>query len=197
MSKFSIVVAMDENNGIGNDGKLPWPSIPSDMKTFRTLTTSTQEEKENLNHRITIMAFKTFYSIPTQYRPLKDRRTIVVRDGSRLTESSTLTTDVGKIGGQSQDLNGALEIAQCNDLNRPTESKSNYEKKIFVIGGAKLFKDALEHPNCNKLYITHIAEAFKCDVFFPKIDWNNWVCESSKTDPNDGRIKFCIYNRKN
>lgn len=34
---------------------------------------------------------------------------------------------------------------------------------IFVIGGANVYRQAL--PYCDKLYITHIKKAYKCDTF--------------------------------
>ena len=37
MNKFNIIVAMCRNNGIGNNGKLPW-HIKDDLKYFSNLT---------------------------------------------------------------------------------------------------------------------------------------------------------------
>ena len=38
-TSFSIVVAINrKNNGIGMDGKLPWPHITHDIKWFKELT---------------------------------------------------------------------------------------------------------------------------------------------------------------
>lgn len=65
--EISIVVAMDEEKGIGKDGKIPW-NIPEDMTHFKNLTVS---------HPV-IMGRVTWESIPLKFRPLPDRTNIVV-----------------------------------------------------------------------------------------------------------------------
>jgi len=61
---LSLIVAVDENNGIGKDNKLPW-HLPADLKHFKALTTG---------HPI-IMGRKTFESIG---KALPNRRNIVI-----------------------------------------------------------------------------------------------------------------------
>ena len=60
----SLIVAVDENNGIGKDNKLPW-HLPADLKHFKALTTG---------HPI-IMGRKTFESIG---KALPNRRNILI-----------------------------------------------------------------------------------------------------------------------
>ncbi len=60
----SLIVAMDQNRGIGVNNKLPW-HLPADLKRFRELT---------MGHHI-IVGRKTFESIG---RPLPGRDTIIV-----------------------------------------------------------------------------------------------------------------------
>lgn len=64
MSTLTIIVATDQQGGIGIDNTLPW-KLPEDMAHFKRLTTG---------HPI-IMGRKTFDSIG---RPLPNRRNIVV-----------------------------------------------------------------------------------------------------------------------
>ncbi|HWO01947.1 MAG TPA: dihydrofolate reductase [Blastocatellia bacterium] len=61
---ISLIVAMDEQSGIGKAGTLPW-RLSSDLKRFRELT---------MGHHI-IVGRKTFESIG---KPLPGRQTIVV-----------------------------------------------------------------------------------------------------------------------
>jgi dihydrofolate reductase len=61
---LSIIVAMDKNNLIGNNNKMPW-YLPSDLNYFKLKT---------LNHPV-VMGRKTFESIG---RPLPDRRNIIL-----------------------------------------------------------------------------------------------------------------------
>lgn len=67
MMKISLIVAMDQNNGIGKDNDLMW-HLPRDMKFFKTTTE---------NH-IVIMGRKNFDSIPDQYRPLSNRLNVII-----------------------------------------------------------------------------------------------------------------------
>jgi dihydrofolate reductase len=62
--KISLIVAADENNGIGLNGQLPW-RLPDDLKRFRQLT---------LGHHL-FMGRKTYESIG---KPLPGRTTIVI-----------------------------------------------------------------------------------------------------------------------
>jgi len=62
--KISIIVAMDENRGIGIKNKLPW-HLPKDLKRFRNLT---------LGHHV-IMGRKTYENIG---RPLQCRGNIIL-----------------------------------------------------------------------------------------------------------------------
>jgi dihydrofolate reductase len=64
MAQITLVVAIDAQNGIGVDNKLPW-HLPEDLAHFKRVT---------LGHPI-IMGRKTFDSIG---RPLPKRRNIVV-----------------------------------------------------------------------------------------------------------------------
>ncbi|MCY9737498.1 dihydrofolate reductase [Paenibacillus alvei] len=61
---ISIIVAMDENGGIGKDNKLPW-HLPEDLKRFKQITTG---------HAVA-MGRKTFESIG---KPLPNRTNIVL-----------------------------------------------------------------------------------------------------------------------
>ncbi|XP_016408255.1 dihydrofolate reductase-like [Sinocyclocheilus rhinocerous] len=43
---------------------------------------------------------------------------------------------------------------------------------IWVLGGPEVYKESLEHPCCDLIYLTDIMADFDCDVFFPKFDRN-------------------------
>jgi dihydrofolate reductase len=64
MAHLTLVVAIDANNGIGIDNKLPW-HLPEDLAHFKRVTLG----------RPIVMGRKTFESIG---RPLPGRRNIVV-----------------------------------------------------------------------------------------------------------------------
>ncbi|MGB4400114.1 MAG: dihydrofolate reductase [Daejeonella sp.] len=83
---FSLIVAVDENNGIGKDNKLPW-HLPADLKHFKNLTTG---------HPI-IMGRKTFESIG---KALPNRLNIVVsRQSSYTAEGATVVSSLEEAMG--------------------------------------------------------------------------------------------------
>lgn len=68
---ISLVVAHDEQLGIGKDGWMPW-NLPEDLKNFRRLT---------LNHTI-VMGRTTFDAMK---KPLPNRHTIVITNNPEYT----------------------------------------------------------------------------------------------------------------
>jgi len=74
-------------------------------------------------------------------------------------------------------------------------------EKIFVIGGAAVYKEALEHPSAHRLYITHVLEDFNCDVHFPDFDKNVFKeisdsdVPSEMQEDNGIQYKFQVYQR--
>ena len=76
---ISLILAMDEQRGIGKDGKLPW-RLSSDLKRFRELT---------MGHHL-IVGRKTFESIG---KPLPGRQTIVVTRNHTFKPDGCLVTN--------------------------------------------------------------------------------------------------------
>lgn len=66
MKRF-IIAAVDEENGIGKDNKLPW-HLPEDMKFFKNTTQG----------HVVVMGRKNWDSIPERFRPLPNRDNVVI-----------------------------------------------------------------------------------------------------------------------
>lgn len=130
---FSIIVAINEQNGIGKDGKIPWYK-PEDLSFF----------KESTRDSVVIMGRKTFESL--KCKPLKDRVNIIITNTQKYENVYT-----------ENSLPSALEFA--------FEQYSN--KKIFVIGGERIYKEAMRHPMCNYIWVSKIKNNNEeCDTFF-------------------------------
>lgn len=67
---FDIIVAIDEENGIGKNNTIPWRN-KQDLLNFKTITIG------NGNNAI-VMGRKTYESLPKSMRPLPNRRNIVI-----------------------------------------------------------------------------------------------------------------------
>lgn len=61
------ILAMDHSLLIGSKNGLPW-HIPEDLKRFKELTTG----------EIVVMGRNTYFSLPEKFRPLPNRRNIVI-----------------------------------------------------------------------------------------------------------------------
>jgi dihydrofolate reductase len=120
-----------------------------------------------------IMGRKTFESIG---KPLAGRTNIVISKTKDYQTPGCLV-----YGTLEQALNAA-----CNLAN-----------EAFVIGGAGLYAATL--AQANKLYITHIHQAFVGDTFFPRWEPAEWL-EINREDINDDpqtnfRYSFVTYQR--
>ena len=144
--KFNIILAIDNQNGIGQNNSLPW-SISEDLQYFKKITSHT-EVPNSLN--AVIMGRKTCESIPNKYLP--GRLNIV------MTRSVDYKNNNAKI---VDSFDKALKLAEDNKVNN-----------IWVIGGAEVYNLAFRHFKLNKIYLTVIHNDFKCDTFveLPKIN---------------------------
>jgi len=72
------------------------------------------------------------------------------------------------------------------------------EEEVFVIGGARIFKQFL--PRATRLYITIIDQEFPGDVLFPEIDETVWVeverVEGTTNRENPYTYFFLVYERR-
>jgi len=80
---ISIVAAMDKNQVIGEDNKIPW-TIPNEMKKFKQLTSG----------NTIVMGRKTFESIG---KPLPDRNNVVLSTTMQPTEGITVCRSIEDI----------------------------------------------------------------------------------------------------
>ncbi len=154
---ITLIAAVAQNGCIGKDGKLPW-HIPADLKRFRELTTG---------HTV-IMGRKTWDSIPTKFRPLPNRRNIV------LTRNPDLVLPDG--------------VEQFSSLAAALATHTN--ESIFVIGGAEVYASAL--PLAQRLELTTVHQVIDGDAFFPAFDTTTW--KETQHETHDG-YDFIRYER--
>ena len=165
---FAIIVATDLGNGIGKGNTLPW-NFPEDLKNFKQITTQAPEGKINA----VIMGRKTWESIPEKFRPLPNRINVVL---------------------SSQELQLPENVFLSKSLNKSLDllSKKENINKIFIIGGAQLYNEAINHPNFNELYLTKINKTYDCDTFFPKINLSQF---NLITESNSHQLTFLHYKK--
>jgi dihydrofolate reductase/thymidylate synthase len=166
---FSIIVgAHSTNRAIGAKGKIPW-KCRADMNFFKEITSSVSDSTKM---NAVIMGRRTFESLP---KPLPNRLNVVLSKGSiSLCDSVVFSNDFNKV------LNN-LEI----DPNIET---------IFVIGGENVYKQAINHPKCEKIYLNEVhvvCDLSESDAFFPEIDPKMYkLVDTAIIDPTVTSIVF-------
>jgi dihydrofolate reductase len=152
--KINIIVACDRNGGIGVQGKIPW-HFPEDFKHFKDTTMG----------GVCIMGRRTYEEIVQ----MSGRKNKAIETGSpaqQSTETKPLL-DGRECFVLSRDANfkpvGAERAAGVRDVIEKLDAADTRE--IFVIGGEKLFIQALAWTN--KIYMTIIKNVYECDRFFP------------------------------
>ena len=139
---FSIIAAVDKKLGIGLKNALPW-RLKGDMDHFKQITVNTASDKQNA----VIMGSNTWASLPEKFRPLPERLNVVL-------SWQPLDLPAGVLFGSSLD-NALEQLSNRADIN-----------EVFVIGGARVYAEAINHPACVKIYLTEIDSVFECDTFF-------------------------------
>lgn len=130
-------------------------------------------KKVTSGHSI-IMGRNTFESIG---KPLPNRRSIII----------TRNTSYKKEGC---DVVHSLEEA----INLIKD-----QKNAFIIGGAQIYKEAIEKQLVDQLDITKVHQNFEADVFFPTIEQSVWEEIYEETflpdDKNQYTYSFISYKK--
>jgi len=145
--EFDIVVAADLADGIGAGGALPW-HLPADLAHLKRLTSETDVPG---TRNAVVMGRVTWETIPDRFRPLPRRLNVVV------TRRINLVVPDGVVRASS--LPQALELARA-----PVDVE-----RIFVLGGADIYRQAIGHAGCRRIYLTRVMARYPCDAFFPAI----------------------------
>ncbi|WP_299054960.1 dihydrofolate reductase [uncultured Polaribacter sp.] len=131
-------------------------------------------KKVTTGHHI-LMGRNTFESIG---KPLPNRTTIIITRNKNYFKDGCLVAN---------SIEEAIKLVE-NDAN------------IFIIGGAQIYKEAIEKDLVDQLDITQVHQEFEADVFFPQIDLSVWkeVRRENFTadDKNKYDYSFISYQKK-
>lgn len=135
------------------------------MKYF---SSQTKKVKDPTKKNVIIMGRKTYFGVPESKRPLPERFNVVLTSEP---EKYEFPSEV--IVAKSMD--EALAKINEPELERQIEN-------VWIVGGYSVYKEAMESPQCHRVYFTKIMATFDCDAFFPKLP------ENFKLVPNDENI---------
>jgi dihydrofolate reductase len=166
---FTCVVAADLDGGIGKDNDLPWPRLPTNLRTFKRITTAAAPGHGNA----LIMGRLTWESIPPGLRPLPGRRNLVVSRGQAALPDGVWL---------ARSLDDAL--ARC--AAAPTI------ERVFVIGGGQIYAQAFAHPACREVVLTRLQAHFACDTFIPPLPPDFALAEVLASDVDEGGLRYAI-----
>ena len=172
---MEAILATDINSGISKNGIIPWKS-KKDMRFFFNKT----------KNNVVIMGSSTYFSLPEQYRPLKDRLNIVLtrvpQQFIHLEEEKLFFTDDDKIY-ESILNNREKYLSICPALSR------NFI--IYIIGGKQIYEKYISL--CDKVWLTIIKKKYSCDLFF-NYDYDELFKE--RIEDEDDELKIIEYNKK-
>jgi len=158
---LSLIWAQSSTGVIGLDGVMPW-HVPEDMARFKDLT---------IGHPV-IMGRRTWDSIAPKYRPLVDRRNIVI------TRQPGFVADGAEVVHSVDD---ALALV--------------VDAPAWVIGGGQVY--AATMPAATHLEVTEIAGEYDGDTHAPTID-ASWTLAASTdwaTSRTGPEYRFLSYVR--
>lgn len=168
---LSMVVAIANNGAIGLRGKLPWGRIAEDMSHFKAVTTG---------HPV-IMGAATWRSLPAKFKPLPNRRNLVL---------STTMLQGEAVGAEVfGSLNHAILAARC------AENEYDYGSEPMVIGGARVYRLAL--ALVTRIYLTAIPRNVEADTV---LDISNALKDFDATNAHgatgiNSDVDFIRYDR--
>lgn len=140
-----IVAATSPALGIGRAGQLPW-RLKSELAYFARVTKRAPAGARNA----VIMGRKTWFSIPPRFRPLPDRLNVV------LSRDASVDLGSGEALTATSVEEALARLKEAGDVAR-----------VFVIGGAEVYRAALEHGAAKEVLLTRIYSEFEVDTWFP------------------------------
>ncbi len=164
-----VIAAMDPSGLIGLDGKIPW-HYSEDFKRFKTLTKGCT----------VIMGHNTWVSLPPKKLP--GRFCVVLSDAPDCLGELPDAVDASK------DLGKTLRELDCFP-----------HKPLYVIGGAMVYRAALETGLVDEVDLTIVPEVPPLEAGvvtrFPTDLLVGYALQSEGTNPHDARLTHRRYVR--
>ncbi|MBN4053977.1 dihydrofolate reductase [Haliea sp. AH-315-K21] len=159
---INLIWAQAQDRVIGNHGSMPW-HLPEDLAHFRITTKNSP----------VIMGRKTWESLPSKFRPLPDRRNIILT--RQLNWGSEFTND---------------EVIKANSIEsaKTPQITGSGVKEVWVIGGGQIYSQFLELAS--RIEITEIHESFEGDTLAPKLSLDTWKEVRRIPNVSSSGIKF-------
>jgi dihydrofolate reductase len=153
--KINMILASTHQGVIGNKGDLPWRNengqieedLKEDLIRFGELT----------DNQIVILGGNTAMGFLNSEKPFLPRRMKIIVSAKHLEEISCILQMRGtKYGYVVPSLEEAYKLAE--------RLAPEWNETAWVIGGARIYKEAIERGGINKVYLTRIMRNYEGDT---------------------------------
>jgi len=145
---MEAIYAIDLYNGLSKDGIIPWKS-KKDLKFFYNKT----------KNNVVIMGRNTYFSLPDEVKPLKNRLNIVLTNN--IDKYNNVDSHDNLIFTNNDKIYELIINNREKYLERYPFLISDF--KIFIIGGKNIYEQFI--PLCETIWVTKIKKSFDCDLF--------------------------------
>jgi len=167
------VAALAENRVIGNDGGVPWPDLPEDVRQYRARVAGSpvvlgrrtfESMRGNLPGRRQIVVSRSVDAV--------DEPTAVVADGvdAAIELARELVgdrPDAGAVDGVA----GETSPAGTGPVDAlPDDAPS--DGAVYVLGGGTIYE--LFQPRVDRMVLSHVDGAYDGDTRFPAWNESEW-----------------------
>ncbi|WP_435072811.1 dihydrofolate reductase [Halorubrum sp. HHNYT27] len=162
------VAALAENRVIGNEGGVPWPDLPEDVRQYRARVANSpvvlgrrtfESMRGDLPGSRQIVVSRTLDTV--------DEPTATVVDGvdAALALARELVAEPAGTGA-TDDVAGELSPTDSGALNSP-------EPVVYVLGGGSVYE--LFQPHVDRMVLSHVDGVYDGDTHFPAWDEAEWT----------------------
>jgi dihydrofolate reductase len=199
---LNIAIAMDENNAIGHERKIPWAPLPTDYNWYLTHATTT---KDPLKRVALILGRLTFEDVIEFNQEYASRWYFIVI--TRQIPEKIYKTYSNINRNQVDVVNSFDQAAQKAKLLMDTPSAMI--ESVFVFGGVDPYEQALASKLVKRIYLTRIfAKVPDCDARISKFDLSDFQrikrpndeilaeLDDKIIEENGWKYQFQVYERK-
>jgi dihydrofolate reductase len=157
---INIIAAISKNNVIGRDGKLPW-HYPADLAWF----------KDKTKFSTVVMGFNTWYSLGQKVLPHRDNIVLTRRNPMQFDNRSKYRLLISNLS-----------------LKNVLDSGWIKTKDVWIIGGARVYEDALSLAH--QMFLTIIPQKIHGDnlVYFPSFSKEKWKLADKYNNPHNNKL---------
>lgn len=186
---ISCVVNYKNKLAIGRDNGLLL-RLKKDLQFFKTITSNNLSKTSKIDRNVVLMGRKTWFSIPRERRPLKDRLNLVLTNDKDLIKLSPYP----KFHSQFTENVYFITYKQFLDFYKKTNAN------VFVIGGGQIYNMFLnnldETLRPTKLFLTEVYNfkpepGLEPDCFMDFFDQNyKLISVSEKYNDDTNKVSF-------